>query len=541
MAGDIAQGRDSFERRAWGDAFAALDGADDAESLTVGDLERLAVCAYLIGRVDDAVGAWERAHRFYSRAGDVVHAARCAFWLAFVLLNHGEPARGAGWVHRARRALDRGSVDCVERGYLGYCVALRSVLGGDVTGARDGFAAAAQVGERFDSPELVALARAGEGRCLIIVGDVAAGVALLDEAMAMVASEEVSPAAVGDVCCTVIEGCQEVFDVRRAQEWTETLSRWCDAQPDLVLYRGQCLVHRAELMVLGGRWHDALLEAGRACDRLSRPRSHPALGAAYYVRAELHRLQGRYAEAEAAYRQASAWGRQPQPGLALLRLVQGRAADAASTISRCLEEAPHAPVTRARLLGAQVEISLATSDLGSACAAAEELSSFAAAWSSPYLDAVAAYARGSVLLADGEPNEALTLLRPAYRRWVELEAPHEAARTRWLIGTACRAMGDQESAELELVAAGAELKRLGAVTPAVSSAAFGDPPSQGWLTTRELEVLRHLATGESNRTVAASLFISEKTVATHVSSILRKLDVPSRTAATAFAHQHHLV
>lgn len=535
----VERGRSSFERRAWGEAFTTLTEADSTSQLTVGDLEKLAISAYLVGRLEDAVAAWERAHEGCSRAGDVVHAARQAFWLAFALLNHGELGLGSGWVHRARRALDRAAVDCVERGYLEYCTALGQALGGDLARAMSGFASAARIGEQFDSSELVALARVGEGRSIIAGGDVSTGMALLDEAMALVTSQQVSPTAVGDVYCTVIEGCQEAFDVRRAQEWTESLSLWCESQPDLVLYRGQCLVHRAELMVLGGQWPQALIEVQRACEQLSSPRSHPALGAAHYVRAELHRLQGRYAEAEAAYRQASAWGRDPQPGRALLRLAQGPAAEARATIHRCLEEAGGDPLRRSRLLGPCVEISLATGDVANARAAAEELTDFAAEWRSPYLEALAAQASGAVLLAEEVPQEALVPLRRAHERWLELGAPHGAARTRELIGLACRAMGDAECAELELGAARAQLDELGA-DPTPGSWA-NDTAQSGGLTARELEVLRQVARGKSNRAVASALFISEKTVATHVSSILRKLDVPSRAAATAYAHQHHLV
>ena len=225
-------------------------------------------------------------------------------------------SRGGGWVHRAQRLLDDGQLDCVEQGYLRYCAALRSVFEGDVEAAHAGFAEAARSGDRFGDPELVALARVGQGRCLIYRGEIAAGMALLDEAMVAVTAQEVSPVAVGDLYCTVIEGCQEVCDVRRAQEWTAALSRWCDSQPELVLYRGQCLVHRAELMLLGGAWSDAVAEVQRACDRLAQPTSQRALGAAFYVRAELHRLRGEFAEAEQAYRQAHQYGRQPQPGLA---------------------------------------------------------------------------------------------------------------------------------------------------------------------------------------------------------------------------------
>ncbi|WP_370619490.1 LuxR C-terminal-related transcriptional regulator [Mumia qirimensis] len=538
MTDHVIDGRVMFDRRAWAGAFAALSMADREAPLAPDDLELLAMAAYLVGRFDDGVACWERVYQVCRDEPDVTPATRAAFWLAFVLLNDGELARGAAWVHRAQRLLDRNPVDCVERGYVAYCAALRCVFDGDPAGAAPDFGAAAAAGERFGNDELVALAQVGRGRCLIRTGEVAAGMALLDEAMSTVLLGAVSPVAVGDLYCTVIDGCREVFDVRRAQEWTAALSRWCDAQPDLVLYRGQCLVHRAELMLLGGLWPQARVEAERACERLARPRSQPALGAAYYVRAELHRMRGEQTEAESGYRRAHAAGREPQPGLALLRLAQGRTAEAASALVRGLEEARSDPLTRARLLGPYVEVALATGDVASARESAEELAGIASASHSPYLDATSAYARGSVLLAEGEAGEALPLLRGARAGWVELEAPYEAARTRILVARACGLLGDQDSAGRELSAARTELAGLGALSDVERRR---DGPRLDGLTPREHEVLRELATGKTNRAVASALFISEKTAASHVSNILRKLGLESRAAATAYAHQHHLL
>ena len=254
MPGDVERGREAFDRRAWAQAFSGLVGADQHGGLDAADLERLAVSAYLIGRVGDSAAAWERAHRACWDAGDVLHAARCAFWLAFVLLNRGELARGGGWVHRAQRLLDRAGVDGVEIGYLGYVAALRLALDGDMRGAAAGFESAARTGDRFGNTELAALALVGQGRCLIGSGDAATGMALLDEAMSMINESEVSPTAMGDLYCTVIEGCQQVLDVGRAREWTAALTRWTESQPEIVLYRGQCLVHRAEILLLAGSW-----------------------------------------------------------------------------------------------------------------------------------------------------------------------------------------------------------------------------------------------------------------------------------------------
>jgi DNA-binding CsgD family transcriptional regulator len=354
---------------------------------------------------------------------------------------------------------------------------------------------------------------------------------------------EVHPIVVGDVYCSLIEACQETFDLRRAEEWTAALGRWCAAQPELVAYRGQCLVHRAEILELHGAWQEAMDEARRASDRLSRPTAQPGLGAAFYRRAELHRLRGELAAAEEAYRQASAWGCEPYPGLALLRLAQGQVAAAAGAIRRVVDEARDR-VSRARLLAAHVEIMLAAGDVPAAHAGADELAEIAAALAAPFLQAVAAQATGAVLLGEDDHRAALPPLRRAWAAWQELDAPYDAARVRVLIGLCCRALGDGDGAELELDAARRVLERLGAATDLDRlglrhRASAGAAP--GGLTARELEVLRLVAAGKSNRAIAAELVISEKTVGRHLSNIFNKLGLWSRAAATAYAYQHGLV
>lgn len=542
VAGAIDRGRESFERRAWGEAFELLSRAQHDSPLAQEDLERLAAAGYLIGKIDDSVEAWSRAYRECTAASDVQRAAHCAFWLGFILLNRGELARGGGWVHRAQRQLDDGHRDCVERGYLRYCVSLRSAFEGDIQAAAAGFAEAAEIGDRFGDAQLVALAQVGRGRCLIYRGEIAEGLALLDEAMVAVTAHEVSPAAVGDIYCTVIEGCTEVCDVQRAQEWTTALGRWCDAQPELVLYRGQCLVHRAELMLLAGAWPDAALEVQRACARLARPASQPALGAAYYVRAELHRLRGEFVEAEQAYRRANQSGRQPQPGLAQLWLAQGRADDAHRAMRRILDETEDG-LTRSRLLAPHVDILLAVGDIAAATAAAEELAGLASTSNTPLLHALSAHATASVLLATGDARVALATLRRAVAGWGELEAPYEGARARVLIGLACRALDDEQGAQLELDAARSVFQQLRATPDLARVEELRRPMARGagGLTDRETQVLKLVATGRTNRAIASELVISEKTVATHVSSVLTKLGLASRSAATAYAYEHHLV
>jgi DNA-binding CsgD family transcriptional regulator len=537
------RGRAAFARGAWGEAYALLSAADAEAGLDLDDLERLGAVAYLVGRDEEAVDVWGRAHRQGLQAGDIRRAAGCAFWSAFVLLNKGELARGGGWVHRGLRLLDGSDSDCVEQGYLRYADSVRLLFESDLGAAATGFAQAATIGEHFHAPELVALARVGHGRCLIYLGKITEGMALLDEAMVAISAQEVSPIAVGDLYCTVIEGCQEVFDLRRAQEWTAAFSRWCDAQPGLVLYRGQCMVHRAELTLLRGAWSNAVIEAQQACDRLAAPTSQTALGAAYYVRAELHRLRGDFTEAEKAYRQANQAGRHPQPGLAQLWLAQGRVDAALVATRQALDEAEDT-FTRARLLAPHIEIALASGDVAAARVARDELSSIAAEWNTPLLHALSSYSTGSILLVEGNARAALAVLRRSAAAWRDLDAPYEGARTRVVMALACRALGDEESTEMELDAARTVFQQLHAAPDLVrveQLASIMPRRAAGGLTPREVQVLALLATGKTNRAIASELVISEKTVAAHVSSVFTKLGLSSRSAATAYAYEHHLV
>jgi len=470
-------------------------------------------------------------------------AARYAFWLGFHLVNRGETARGSGWFGRATRQLQRAGEDCAERGYLLLPVGHQKLFAGDLDGAIRAASEAAAVGERFGDPDLLALAIHMHGRALLRQSRVSEGLALLDEAMVSVATGDLSPQVTGLIYCSVIGACREVWALGRAHEWTAALTNWCDGQPDMVPYTGECRVYRAEILQLRGAWGEAMAEARRASECFQRGHEPGGVGLALYQQGELHRLRGELAEAEEAYRAASRAGREPQPGLALLRLAQGDPDAAVSAIRRALAENTNR-LRRARMLPACIEIMLETGDIDEARRSWAELEDIARDCAAGVIGAVVAHAQGAIELAAGDPAGALAPLRRAWREWRETDAPYEAARARALLGLACRALGDEDGASLEIEAARMEFERLGAARDlARLDERTRRRTSKGThgLTPREREVLALLATGRTNRAIAKGLFISEKTVARHVANIFGKLGVSSRAAATAFAYEHHLL
>jgi DNA-binding NarL/FixJ family response regulator len=539
----LDRGREQFERQAWGEAYASLRAVDDGGPLGAADLERLAIAAYLTGHDEVACDAWSRAHRGHVGEGEALAAVRCALWLGIVLPLLGREAHGRGWFARARTVslTADGTDQSLVAGYAEATTGLEALSGGDSAVARQRLASAARIAQRSGDADLAALGRLGWGQALLRTGRIAEGMALLDETMVAVSGGEVSPVAAGLIYCAVIESCQDVFDLRRAQEWTAALGDWCESQPDLVPYRGQCLIHRSELMRLHGEWSAAFAEATAASQRLGEP-LHPAVGAAHYQQAELHRLRGDRRAAEQAYRRAIDAGHRAQPGLALLRLSEGRVGAAVAAVDRALTEAP-VPAERAKLLAARTEIALAGGDVPGARGAADELAALASGLGSPrVLAAMSSDATAAVLLAEGDAQAALSASRRACFAWRDVGAPYEEARSRLQIALACRRLDDADAATMELAAVKQVFDRLGAAPDVASvDALLGHRHAPGGLTKREVEVLGLVATGSTNREIADKLTISEKTVARHVHNIFAKLGVSSRSAATAYAYEHGLV
>jgi DNA-binding CsgD family transcriptional regulator len=540
---ELQRGRESYARRAWMDAYKSLSQADQTAPLGGEELELLATSAFMIGRDDDLLGYLERAHHAHLDAGEAMRAVRCAFWVGINLALRGEVSRATGWLGRAQRLVEREEGDCVERGYLLVPIMLRHEASGDWDAAYTAAAEAAEIAERFGDADLLALAVHEQGLILVNQGRVEEGLGLVDEAMVAVASGELSPIVTGIVYCSVISGCQEVYALRRAQEWTAALTQWCEEQPEMVAFSGQCLVHRAEIMELHGAWRDALDEARRARKRCEQGRNPMATAQAFYRQGEVHRLQGNYSAAGEAYRDASRYGWEPQPGLALSWLAEGKSDAAAAALRRALGETTK-PLKRARLLPAYIEIMLAVGDADEARSACRELEEISASYESGMLDAMVAHAKGTVDLTEGDARASLLALRRAWQSWQELEVPYEAARVRVLLGLACRALGDHDTAELELEAARGIFSELGAAPDLarVDSLMRRSPSvDDHGLTARELQVLSLVAAGQTNKTIASELVLSERTVDRHVSNIFTKLGVSSRTAATAYAYKHSLI
>jgi DNA-binding CsgD family transcriptional regulator len=538
-AGSLARGRELFAAGKWAECFEVLSAAEEAAPLPANDVALLAQSAYLIGRESDCIAISERGYQRMLAEGEFRVAARAAFWLAFTLLNRRELARGSGWAARVEELVEHHQLGGAEEGLLLSMRAHGLVQRGETAAAIETAERALRLGAQAEDADVVLLARLSLVWARVLEGDRDRARAECDQVLVAISAGETSPAVVGLAYCAVISACMQLRDLGRAQEWTSALTAWCDSRPDLVAYRGECLVHRAQIFTLHGRWTPAAAEAEKALAVLP----EHLLGAALYARGELYRLRGRFAEAEDAYRRANAMGRRPEPGLARLRIAQGRPGAAVTSQRRICAE-PVAPEERAELLAAQVEALLAVGDPAAARECAAELARVAGGVDAPLLAGLAAHCTGATRLATGEVAEGLTALRRATAVWRDLGLPHHLAQARVLVGQGLRDLGDEDAAEMEFGAAREAFETLGAA-PDLAALDSLDPPVEparpGGLTAREVEVIRLVARGLSNRAVADHLRLSEKTVARHLSNIYTKLGISSRAAATAYAYEHELL
>ena len=534
----LDRGRTAYREHRWTEAIADYDAAEP-EPATALDLEHLATAAFLVGRFEDGVAWLTRAHEAFLADGDLDDAARCAAWLGMHLMDVGDRARGGGWFARAQRLVDEHPEGRPDHGFLLVPQALAALYGGDAPSAASAFGQVAELARAAKDADLVALAELGLGQAEIMLGRPAAGLSRLDEVMVAVTAGEVSPVPSGIVYCAVLQCCRLTFDVQRAHEWTRALDRWCADRPDMVAFSGQCHAHRAALFLLHGAWADALVAAEEAQNRAERG-DNDGLFSAWYQHGEVHRLRGDTDAATASYERAARAGFDPQPGLALLRLALGDAAGARTMILAAADRLD--PSERRWLLPATVEIQLGVRDVVAARATAEELGELGRSNAMPMLSALIDQAEAAVLLAEDDARTSLTTSRRAWTRWRDLDAPYEAARCRVLAARACRMLDDEAGAAMELDAAREVFSELGArpALAAVEAARSTRPEPVGGLTTREVEVLRLVAAGGTNREIARDLYLSEKTVERHLSNIFAKLGLSSRSAATAYAFRHRL-
>lgn len=532
--------RGSYREQSWSEVYEALK---DREGLKSEELYQLSLAAYLTGKDEEGIDMLARTHHQFLENGKIRQGVRCAFWIGMLLMFKGERARGSGWFSRAGRLVEEHPYEGSEKGLLLIPAGLGFLGASNAEMANTNFKTAHEIGKEYNDPDLTTLGLLGQGQSMIQVGNISEGIALLDESMIAVESAGISPLVVGIVYCAVIETCQMIFDIRRAQEWTAVLSQWCKSQPDLVPFRGQCLIRRSQIMHIHGEWSEALYEMQRACRIFSKPPGEPAAGEAYYQLAEIFRLKGDFLQAEKFYTEANKRGRKPQPGIALLRLVQDEKDRAIKSIQNALDEAK-APLQRIKILPAYIEIMLAHDKVAEVHFAVDELATVAKKYDATFLQAILAYCQGAVFLKEDDPAAAIKILRKSLNLWNELNAPYEAAAARLLLGLAYRVQGDQDTATMELIAAQWVFKELEALPDLKKIEALLDEkkePDLHGLTLRELQVLQLVSDGETNKGIADKLFISERTAERHLSNIFNKLQVNSRTEATSFAYKHQIL
>lgn len=519
----------------WTGRFEQLAAREAA--LAGGELDELGQAAWFVGRDDVSVRAWERAHLRYLDDGDLASAVRCVFWLGFTLSEHGDAVRGGAWMGRLMELCARADATAATDAARALCVAAGAFARGEAEASVPLFRTAVERADAAADADARALATMGLGRALLGAGRVEDALAELDRVMLLIADGRVSDRAAGPAYCAVIASLLGRGDIERARVWTRELGDWCDAQRGLEPFRGECTLHRASVLQLGGEWEAATAAAELVCATEKRTET---LANAWYRAADLHRVAGRAAAARDALRRAAALGREVQPALALLHRDAGDLSSAWAGLEAARATAVQ-PAVRAEVLAAATRVALDRGRVAEADAAAHELAACAASFDTLYLRALSARAHGEVALADGRPGDALTALRTAWTAWRRLDAPYDAALTRISIGAAIRDIGDADGAELEFDAARGVLEGLGAIPDlarleraVAATAAVADPG----LSRREREVLVLVSRGWSNRRIAEHLFLSERTVARHVGSILAKLGVPSRSAATAYAFEH---
>jgi len=550
----LERAREAADGRRWGEAYEILSRVDQGMALGPEDLELLSTAAFLTGHRDVSRQASLRAYQIWVNSGENRKAARGAVRLGLDKLDTAEIAQASGclpaslsscsaWVAQASALLDD-KEDCVERGYLLVPLAFEHLVGrGGLEALEESVGVAEQaveIGRRFDDRELIALAGMILGRALIRSGREHHGMSVLEDSVSIAREGEVSAPVSGMILAAAVKAAEEQWDLLRFDRFVRALAGWCGRQQGMVQFRARSLAHEATLNRFHGRWSAALNLAEEATNPVIGSLDQSALAEALYEQGEIFRRRGDLGAAEDAFRRAGQMGCDPQPGLAFLRFVVGDTDTAAASIARALAEAS-TPLERVELLAAQTEILISIRDLDGAVGAVQELEAIASTHDSPFLDATARQAKGELLLAEGEAVSALEHLREASRVWRQFDLPYEQGQARALAARCCRMLGDEDTMVLEAETAVRIFAELGAGRDLMDAQeVIGKSVETHGLTSRELEVLRLVTRGLTNKAIAEELVVSVRTVDSHVSNLFTKLGVTNRAAATDYAHRHDL-
>lgn len=523
--------RTAHVRRDWRAAYEAFALVAEDTSLGVDDLEAMASAAWRLGRGKESLRVAERVFTQLART-DPPSAAMKAVDVALAWLTRGDVNIGQGWMNRARRLLDGEPVGPTH-GYLAYLDAVVAVMNRDTALIGPRVTELRKLCAQVDSPALAALCHVAEGLEAMLDGRMAEAYGLIDEAMLPVLADEVPLEWAGDIYCIVLHHCHRLADLPRMRAWTQSMERWCNEFAGSATYGGVCDVHRLQveaatedLRLLESR----LVTASRALEEVN----SWAAGEGYYQLGEVRRRRGDDDGAFAAFGRARMLGVEPQPGEALLRCRSGDGDTAWTDLRVALAGLNR--LDRMSLLRGAVEVALARGDVDEAERHCEELESGAAAFGTPGFRAWAAHARGAVLVRRGEHASALDVLEDALREYRTQQCRYEIAQVYEWMALAHQALGDHETAAADTATADNIYTQLG-VEPVEPCGAT----APGGLTKREVDILRRIAGGATNKQVAEQICISEKTVGRHLANIYAKLGVSSRTAALAWAHDNNLL